>query len=173
MPAKVKLQNQEFEIPEELIALDPKVVAEKGEEEAKKQRDSNLKRWLSQVSPAATNATLNWTEESKSDGSKETVIRVMPQLGTKGGVVIDALTRNLCAIPQRIHPVIALTFELKLLQLCGRFTGKEALPLLLSYQSRINEALEHEGSDERIIGEIARKLQDAKAAPSPWAPLGF
>src|SRR5579859_5582433 len=105
MPAKVKLQNQEFEIPEELIALDPKVVAEKGEEEAKKQRDSNLKRWLSQVSPAATNATLNWTEESKSDGSKETVIRVMPQLGTKGGVVIDALTRNLCAIPQRIHPV--------------------------------------------------------------------
>ena len=49
--------------------------AEKGEEEAKKQRDSNLKRWLSQVSPAATNATLTWTEESKPDGSKETVIR--------------------------------------------------------------------------------------------------
>lgn len=173
MTAKVKLQNQEFDIPEELIALDPKIVGEKGEEEAKKQRDINLKRWLSQVSPAATNATLNWTEESKSDGSKETVIRVTPQLGTKGGVVIDALIENLCAIPQRIHPVIALTFELKLLQLGGQFTGEEALPRLLAYQARINDALEHEGSDERLIGDIARKLQDAQAAPSPWAPLGF
>ncbi|GCE32011.1 hypothetical protein KDA_74950 [Dictyobacter alpinus] len=171
--AKVKLQNQEFEIPQELTALDERVVAEKGEEEAKKQRDINLKRWLSQVSPAATNATLNWSEESKLDGSKETVIRVTPQLGTKGGREIDALIGDLCAIPQRIHPVMELTFELKLLQISGQFIGREALPRLLSYQSRINHALEYENSDERIVSEICRKLQDAQAAPSPWVPLGF
>ncbi len=166
---KVRLQNQEFEIPQDLIALEPTIVAEKGEEEAKRQRDSNLKRWLSQVSPAATNATLNWTEESKPDGSKETVIRVTPQLGTKGGYVSAALIENLRVIPQSVLPMIALTFELKMLQLTGRLD----LGLLLAYQQRINEALEHQGGDERIVSDIARRLRDAKPAPGPWAPIGF
>ena len=51
----VLLQNQEFTLDEkgeELIALDESVVAEKGEEEAKRQRDARLKRWLSQISPS-------------------------------------------------------------------------------------------------------------------------
>jgi hypothetical protein len=171
--AKVRLQNQEFEIPQELIALDPGIVAEKGEEEAKKQRDSNLKRWLSQVSPAATNATLQWSEESKPDGSKETVIKVTPQLGTKGGYMLDALIANLSTIPSSIPPIIALTFELKMLQLSGQLIGKDALPRLLAYQARITEALEQGNSDGRTVGNIARKLRDAQAAPSPWTPIGF
>ncbi len=167
--AKVRLQNQEFEIPEELIALDEGIKASKGEEEAKKQRDSNLKRWLSQVSPAATNATLNWSEENKPDGTKETVIRVTPQLGTKGGGVLDSLIENLCAIPQSLDPILALTFELKLLQLNGQLN----LPRLLAYQQRINKALENVGSDGYMISTIFRRLQDARSVPSPWAPLGF
>src|SRR2546430_17526829 len=94
----VQLQDQEFESGEkgeELIALDERVVSEKGEEEAKRQRDARLKRWLSTMSPAATNATLNWSERTKPDGSKETVVRVTPQLGTKGGYVIDTLIASL------------------------------------------------------------------------------
>lgn len=164
--AKIRLQNQEFEIPEELIALNEGLKAEKGEEEAKKQRDANLKRWLSQVSPAATNATLTWSEENKPDGSKETIIRVTPQLGTKGSTVIEA---RLCAIPQSIHPVIGLTFELKLLQLNGQLD----LPRLLAYQERIIDALEHVDSDERTVSTIVRRLQNAKAAPAAFVPLGF
>ena len=176
MSAKVKLQNQEFDIPDDLIALDPAIAAEKGEEEAKKQRDNRLKRWLSTVSPAATNATLAWSEEedkTKTDGSKVTVIRVTPQLGTKGGGVTETLMANLSAIPQSVHSVIALTVELKMLQLDGRLTGLQALPLLLSYQQRIADALEHEGTDERIIGEVARRMRDARTIPSPWVPVGF
>jgi hypothetical protein len=164
--AKVRLQNQEFEIPDDLIVLNEDLKAEKGEAEAKKQRDANLKRWLSQVSPAATNATLNWSEENKSDGTKETVIRVTPQLGTKGSAIIEA---RLCAIPQSIHPVIGLTFELKVLQLNGQLD----LPHLLAYQQRIIDALENKGHDENIISAIVRRLQDAKAAPAAFAPLGF
>ena len=171
--ARVKLQNQEFDLPEELIVLDKRIVNEKGEEEAKKQRDIHLKRWLSLVSPAATNATLNWSLETKPDGSKETIVRVTPQLGTKGGYVTDSLLASLNAIPQRIHPVIALTFELKMLQISGHFSGQQALPRLLAYQERIQRALEQESSEEREIGMIAQRLRDAKPAPSPWVPLGF
>jgi hypothetical protein len=165
----VRIQNQSFEIPEDLIALDEGVVTSKGEEEAKKLRDSNLKRWLSQVSPAATNATLNWSEENKPDGTKQTVIRVTPQLGTKGGIVIDSLTEKLCAIPQSLDPILALTFELKWLQ----HNEQLDLPRLLAYQQRINEALENVGSDGHIISTILRRLQDAKPVPSAFAPLGF
>lgn len=172
MPAKVKLQNQEFEIPDALIELNPTILAEKGEEEAKKERDVRLKRWLSTVSPAATNATLAWSEEGKDD-EKVTVVRVTPQLGTKGGGMIETLMEKLGAIPQTIHPVIALTIELKMLQLNGQLAGLQALPRLLSYQQRIINALEHEGHDERIIGEVARRLRDAPSTPSPWVPVGF
>lgn len=172
----VQLQSQEFTLDEkgeELIALDESVIAEKGEEEAKKQRDARLKRWLSQMSPAATNATLNWSERTRSDGSKETVVRVTPQLGTKGGYIIDALTQALDDAPQHLHPTISLAWEVKMLQISGHFTGKEALPRLLAYQTRIDRALEYGGGEERVIAAIDRRLQEAKPAASPWAPLGF
>lgn len=168
---KVRLQNQEFPIDDALIALDPKIVAEQGEEEAKKQRDSNLKRWLSTVSPAATNATLSWTEESKPDGTKETIVRVTPQLGTKGGS--EALIQRLEAIPQRVHPVMALAFELRILERSGQFTGKEALSRLLSYQERIEQALDYRDHDQLTVSSIARELRHARPIPSPWVPFGF
>ncbi|GHP00680.1 hypothetical protein KSF_107270 [Reticulibacter mediterranei] len=167
--ARVRLQNQEFEIPSELITLDAQIVTEKGEEEAKKQRDSNLKRWLSQVSPAATNATLTWSEDDKPDGSKETIIRVTPQLGTKGGVVFDALVERLCALPQRLPEIIALAWELQMLLLTKQLNQER----LVGYQRRIIDTLEHEDKSNYIIGDIARRLREAKAVPSPFAPLGF
>lgn len=170
---KVRLQNQEFPIDDALIALDPKIVAEQGEEEAKKQRDSNLKRWLSTVSPAATNATLSWTEESKPDGTKETIIRVTPQLGTKGGRVSEALIERLGALPQRVHPVIALAFELRVLEMSGQFTGREALTRLLSYQERIELALDSRNNDQLTVSGIAQELRHARPIPSPWIPPGF
>ena len=64
------------------------------------------------------------------------MVRVTPQLGTKGGYLIDLLTQALDAAPQQLHPTISLAWELKMLQISGHFTGKEALSRLLAYQTR-------------------------------------
>lgn len=169
--AKVQLQNQTFSIPEELIALDQTTLTEKGEAEAKRLRESNLKRWLSQVSPAATNATLEWSEESTADGSKETVIKVKPQLGTKGGAVSvsDALIERLSDLPQYVNPLHVLTFELKVLEAQGRLD----VPLLQSYEARIRDVLEHTSSSSYLNNGIVYRLTEARAVASPWVPLGF
>jgi len=170
--AKVKMQNQEFEIPDALCALHPTVVAEKGEAEAKRQRDAALKRYLSQVSPAATNATLTWSEEGP-EGAKQTVVRVAPQLGTKGGVISRAVVDSLARAPQEVPPVLDLAFQLKLLQLNGAFSTREGVERFLGYQQAIQEALSSSTPFERGIRLIAERLQKAPALPSPWVPVGF
>ncbi len=158
MAAKVKLQGQEFPIPDDLIALPD------DSEEAKRQRDNRLKRWLSQVSPAATNATLQWKEENG-----ETIIQVTPQLGTKGGIVVDPVMEALIATPQVVHPVFSLAVELKM-----RLAARQLdLPSLLRYQSRIDEALSDGHDEERKVEAIYRRLSEVKATASPWVPLGF
>lgn len=172
--AQVQIQNQKLEVPFDLIALSPELIQAKGEEEAKKVRDSNLKRWLSQLSPAATNATLAWSEEDQPDGSKKTIIKVTPQLGTKGAGSIDRLHETLCALPQQVHPITSLAFELQLIQLNGGFTGPQAPHLLFSYETRINEALDQDqGSTHVRSFHVAERLREARPIPSPRVPLGF
>lgn len=173
--AQVQLQNQKFDVPFDLIALNPEIIQAKGEDEAKKVRESNLKRWLSQLSPAATNATLAWSEEDQTDGSKKTIIKVTPQLGTKGvGGHADRLHDLLCDLPQEVHPITALTFELKMVQLSGGFTGPQAPQRLFSYQQRINDALDQDQGRTHLQNyHVTTRLRDARPIPSPRVPLGF
>lgn len=170
MPTEVRLQNQTFPVPDELVVLNPKLVAEKGEEAARRERDIALKRWLSQVSPAATNANLSWSERDGPDGSKVTVVTVTPQLGTKGGSgPLSGAVASLVAAPQTIPALYLLAWELKLLQLEGRLD----FPRLLAYQPRIQEVLSGSDGDGRAVSDFAHRLRVAPGRPCPVVPLGF
>ena len=158
MATIVKMQNQTFPIPDDLIALPNE------SDEAKQQRDSNLKRWLAQISPAATNATLQWGEENG-----QTVVRVTPKLGTKGSFVVDPLIGLLQDAPQSIPTTWSLVTDLKLLLASGKLTPG----LLFSYQERITQALVEASQEERQVSEFYRRLKEAKAVPSPITPMGF
>ena len=158
MATIVRMQNQTFPFPSELAAL----VDES--EAARRERDSMLKRWLSQVSPAATNARLEWSEENG-----DTVVKVSPQLGTKGGLVVDPLSDALRDAPPYVPGSFSLVATLKMRLASGELT----LSSLLAAQERVATVLEEGYIEERLVGHCFRHLKEAKALPSPLAPTGF
>ncbi len=174
--AKIKTTNQEFPIPAAWVAL------EDDSQEAKIQRDTRLRRLLSGYIPAITNAQLTYAQEGE-----ETIVRVTPQLGTKGreahatdqGVSPLFFTSGLrCSLgnvhqalrdaPAYLPPVLKLAWKLKWAMLTGKLTFER----LMAYQPEIREALE-ERSESGLVERIHQRLKDLRPTPSPAAPIGF
>lgn len=174
--AKVKTTNQEFPIPAAWVAL------EDDSQEAKIQRDTRLRRLLSGYIPAITTAQLTYSQEGD-----ETIVRVTPQLGTKGteahatdqGVSPLFFTSGLrCSLgnvhqalrdaPAYLPPVLKLAWELKWAMLTGKLTFER----LMTYQPEIREVLE-ERSESGLVERIHQRLKDLRPMPSPAAPIGF
>ena len=173
--AKVKTNNQEFPIPDEWVALAD------DSQEAKNQRDTRVRRLLSSYIPAITNAQLSFTTEGD-----ETIVRVTPQLGTKGveelwahlpvpsffyltGLHCDLVPVHeaLRAGPPYMPPVLKLAWELKWAMITGNLTFKR----LLDYQPQIQRVLEqHDGG---LVEQIHERLKGLPPLSSPAAPIGF
>jgi hypothetical protein len=176
MTAKVKTNNQEFPIPDDWVALAD------DSQEAKNQRDTRLRRLLASYVPAVTNAQLSYTTEGD-----ETIVRVTPQLGTKGVEELSAaqplpsffflsgLHCDLAPVhealrdaPPHMPPVLKLAWELKWAMITGRLTFQR----LLDYQPQIQQVLQRHG-EESLVEHIHERLKGLPSLKSPAVPIGF
>ncbi len=175
MTAKVKTNNQEFPIPDEWVAL------ANDSQEAKNQRDTRLRRALAGYIPAITNAQLSYSTEGD-----ETIVRVTPQLGTKGVeepeagqslpsfFFLSGLRCDLAPVhealrkaPPYLPPALGLAWQLKWEMLNGRLTFQR----LLDVQPRIQQVLE-ESAGEGRVEHIHERLKGLPPLKCPAVPIG-
>lgn len=168
--AKVQTTNQTFPIPEDWVALAD------DSQEAKLQRDTRVRRLLSSYLPAITNAQLSYSTEGE-----ETIVRVTPQLGTKGREEVPApfscggLHCDLAGVhvvlrdaPAYRPPALLLAWELKWTMLTGQLTFER----LLAFQPRIQAVLQ-DAAERGLVEHLHERLRDLPALPCPLAPPGF
>jgi len=175
MTTKVKTGNQEFDIPDEWVALAEET------EDAKRRRDELLRRKLGGYIPAITNGVISVREE---DGN--TVVRVTQQVGTKAAAeetesclpaafYLSPMSTDLTGVlsllrdaPAYLPPTLKLALELKWLLISGKLTFDR----LVAYQPVIREALEERQSTS-LVEELHRRLTEVPPPRISYVPLGF